>query len=76
MTPRPVGRGMGTVRRLAALFVATNVAFLLLSVLAFLALRRGTASYVITQVTAAILLCNVAGGLAVLYGGWDPLGTD
>lgn len=39
----------------------------------FLYLEPGTPSYVIGQVSAAIVLTTLVGSLLALYSGWEPL---
>lgn len=64
---------MSLVRQLTGGFLVMNVTLLIFLGIAFTMLEPGTADYVITQLTAAILGINVVAAVIVLYTGWEPL---
>ncbi|GAB6878180.1 hypothetical protein JCM17823_04540 [Halorubrum gandharaense] len=51
---------------------AGSVAMLVLLGWSFLYLEPGTASYVIGQVSAGVLLVTIIGSATALFSGWEP----
>ena len=52
--------------------VAADIGLLLLLAWSFLYIEKGTASYIVAQLSAIILFVTLAGLSTVIYVGWEP----
>lgn len=72
MANRPPARSSSFSNQLWIWLLALSTAMLLLLGWSFLYLEPGTASYVIAQVSAIVLIVTAVGALVALRSDWEP----
>ncbi|WP_137288423.1 hypothetical protein [Natronorubrum halophilum] len=72
MTTRPPARSSSFSNQLWIWLLALSTAMLLLLGWSFLYLEPGTASYVIGQVGATVLVVTILGAFVALRSDWEP----